>query len=214
LLRWREESFDETVAVFHECMHNMALLLGNDHPSLAPHFWGFGQALGERNRAAEAIPLMIDALRISRKASVAGWDAGPGLAALERQVHRIAVRAGLSAEAYQAAFDGAAALVADQPDSTSYRELRGMAAYRLGRFDEALADLDADAEPGALETDRVRQRAAMRAMSEMRAGHSASARRRIGELRAPLAGGVIPAKETLNLVEEAEALLSAEHDKD
>jgi tetratricopeptide (TPR) repeat protein len=214
LLRWREEAFDETVAVFHECMHNMALLLGNDHPSLAPHYWGFAQALGERNRAAEAIPLMIDALRISRKADVPGWDAAPSLAALERQVRRIVVRAGLPVESYRTAFDGAAALLADQPDSKTFRELRGMAAYRLGRYDEALTDLSTEADGGAPAADRARQRAAFLAMAELRTGRGGLARRRTAELRAHLNDGATAAKETLNLVEEAEALLSVETDED
>jgi tetratricopeptide (TPR) repeat protein len=195
-------------------MHNMALLLGNDHPSLAPHYWGFGQALGERNRRAEAIPLMVDALRISRKANVSGWDPAPSLAALERQVRWIAVRAGLSAESYQAAFNGAAALLADQPDTAAYRELRGMAAYRLGRCDEALTDLGADSETRDSATDRARQRAAFLAMAELRLGNVDSARRRVTELQDHLEEGATPAKETLNLVEEAEALLSAECNED
>src|SRR5262249_2696528 len=143
-LRWREESFDETVAVFYECMHNMALVLGNDHHSLALHYWGFAQALAERERSAQAIPLLIAGLRISRKANTDEWDATPGLAALEKQVRRIVVRGGLSTDAYQAAHDGAAALLADQPASAVYRELRGMAEFRLGQFEEALADLATD----------------------------------------------------------------------
>src|SRR4029078_4052865 len=108
-----EESFDETVAVFHECMHNMALVLGTDHPSLAPHYWGFSQVLGERNRSADGIPLMIDAFRIDRKANHAEQNARPGRTALERQVRRIVAVPGQQREAYQAALDGAAALQAE-----------------------------------------------------------------------------------------------------
>ena len=206
LLRRREEAFDETVAVFHECMHNMALLIGNDHPSLALHYWGFGQALSERDRAAEAIPVMLDGLRISRKANAPEWDATSGLAALEREVRRMVIRSGLSREAYQAAYDGADALAADQPASTIYRQLRGMAAYRLGRIDAALADLAQDADSGTAETEHARQRRAILAMTELRAGRPESARQKIAELRAHVETDSAPRKETLTLIAEAEAL--------
>jgi serine/threonine protein kinase/tetratricopeptide (TPR) repeat protein len=207
LLRRREEAFDETVAVFHECMHNMALLIGNDHPSLALHYWGFGQALSERDRSAEAIPVMLDGLRISRKANAPEWDATSGLAALEREVRRIVIRSGLSKEAYQAAYDGAEALAADQPASTIYRQLRGMASYRLGRTDAALADLAHDADSGAPETEHARQRRAILAMTELQAGRAESARQTIAELRARVKSDSAPRKETLTLIAEAEALL-------
>src|SRR5262249_50332989 len=112
------------------------------------------------------------------------------------------------------AFDGANALLADQPDRADYRELRGMAAYRLGRSDEVLADPGPEAEIGAVATDGGRQYAAFLAMAELRTGGVDSARRRIANLRNHLADGATPAKETVNLVEEAEALLSAERNDD
>jgi len=96
-------------------------------PAWRPNYWGFGQLLGEKNRSAEAIPLMMDALRIDRVSNRGERDAAPGLKALEHQVRRIIVRSGLSEQAYQAAFDGAAALLGEQPENARYRDLRGMA---------------------------------------------------------------------------------------
>jgi len=210
LLRWREEAFDETVAVFHECMHNMALLLGNDHSSLAPHYWGFSQILGERNRSAEAIPLMLEALRIDRAAG-SGRDASRGLEALERQIRRIVLRPGLPQQAYQSALDGAAGLLVAKTESARYRDLRGMAFYRLERIDDALADLSPADEPVATDHEHARQSLAFRAMAEIRSKKPEPARAALASLRADIAQtSDPPGEETLQLIAEAEALLKSD----
>jgi hypothetical protein len=150
-------------------------------------------------------------LRIDHASHRPDRDAAPGLEALEHQVRRIVVRSGLSAHAYQAAYDGAAALLGEQPDNARYRDLRGMSAYRLGRIDEALADLPPAGETTvAADTEHARQSLAVRTMAEQSSENSETARAALAALRALVTqSNNPPVKETLNLIAEAEALLAS-----
>lgn len=208
LLRWREESLDEAIAVFHECMHNMARLLGPDHPSLGPHFVGYAQLLGERNRAAEAIPLLIEGLRIYHKSKSGDWNPGPAVEALERHVRRIVLSPGLTGAQYRTALDGAAALLDERPDDVSCRHLRGIGQYRLENIDDALIDLEFTGKTGVKDGQQMIERLAALAMAEWRAGDATAAGRTLAELHASTKEMAEPAsKETQDLVAEAEALV-------
>ena len=86
LIRRRDDSLDESIALFHECMHNMALLYGADHRQLGPHYFGFAQALEQYGRSAEIVPLLVEGLRIYRRARGPEWDAGAKLEPAPAQV--------------------------------------------------------------------------------------------------------------------------------
>jgi serine/threonine protein kinase/Flp pilus assembly protein TadD len=228
LLRRRDDALDEATAVFHECMHTMAQMLGPDHPSLGPHLLGYAQSLGERNRAVEAIPLLIEGLRIYHRSSgnsnAAGdWDSTPAVQRLERSVRRIVVRPGGSKTDYETALAGATALLNEPRAGFVARNLRGMALLRLRRFDEAVLDLTQTGESSPENREYAVQRLACLAITRHQLRHIEAARETLAEVRARVAaqGDAIGAetpgkealgKETLALIGEAEALLA--HDRD
>jgi len=210
-VRWREESLDEALALFHECMHNMARMIGPDHPSLGAHFLGYGQLLGERNRAAEAIPLLVEGLRISRPSKHDGWNAAPVVESLDRYVRRIACRPDAKAAEYATALSGADALVAEDQADANWHQLRGMVLYRLGRIDEAIVDLSAPAESTATSTrDLLAQRLAFLALAQHQSGDTATARLTLAELKElRTATDEKLGTDTLLISAEAERLASA-----
>ena len=209
LIRWREESLDETIALFHECMFNMGQLLGADHRSLGPHFIGFAQILGERNRSAEAIPLLVEGLEIYRKSQATDWNPAPAFGALERHIRRLVLAPGLSEANYKTALAGARVLCDEQPGKAVPRQLKGIALYRLGRIDECLAELGDDTVETAIAGDeRGIERLACLAMAKWRAGDHEGAVVDLAKVH-ELAGnlGKPPGKETAGLIAQAEALL-------
>ena len=224
LLRRRDDALDEATAVFHECMRNMAQMLGPDHPSLGPHLLGYAQALGERNRAVEAIPLLIEGLRISHKSpadsnGTSDWDSTPAVQRLERSVRKIVVRPGGSKTDYEAALAGATALAEEPRMGLDARSLRGMALFRLKRLDAAALDLAPADESSAENREYAVQRLASLAMTRQQSGHVEAARETLAEMRERVAAqGEAPGtstlgngtlgKETLSLIGEAEALLA------
>jgi len=226
LLRRRDDALDEATAVFHECMRNMAQMLGPDHPSLGPHLLGYAQALGERNRAVEAVPLLVEGLRIYRKSSsdsrAAGdWDSTPAVQRLERSVRRIVVHAGGSRTDYETALAGAAALAEEPKAGIDTFALRGMALFRLNRIDEAALAFAAAGNISAEGRENAVQRLACQAMTEYQLGYRDAARVTLAELRTLTdASGQAPVKETtgkatlgpetLALVAEAETLLAGD----
>jgi tetratricopeptide (TPR) repeat protein len=224
LLRRRGEALDEATAIFHECMRNMVQMLGPDHPSLGPQMLGYAQALGERNRAVEAIPLLIEGLRISHKApresNAAGeWDSAPAVQRLERLVRRIVVRPGASVADYETALAGATTLCEEQAAGLTSVALRGMALFRLRRLDAALLDLMRDAELSLENHEYAVQRLACLAMTQHQLGRIEAARETMAEVRTQVAahgdaaGTEALGKETLALFGEAEALLAPDRDE-
>jgi tetratricopeptide (TPR) repeat protein len=182
LLRWRDDAVDEAIAVFHECMHNMAQLVGHDHASLGPHFLGYAQLLGESNRPAQAIPLLIDGMRIYRKSKGADWNAAPTLGLLAKDIRRVVLRPGRPEAEYEAARDGVRALLNAEPESRRNHSLYGMVEYRLSSFDRAIAELGPTDDAGS-DVEYAVERLAFLTMACVRSGDSSAARDSLARLR-------------------------------
>jgi len=182
LIRKRDDALDETIAVFHECMLNMGRMFGADHPTLAPQMLGFGYLLGEAQRWSDAVPLLVEGVRINRKAKGDEWNSKSALATLERYVRKIVIAPGLPEKNYETALEGVKTLLAEKPDNLDYRALRGMGLCRLGRWDEALADLDlsdsADEDP-----EPSLERLAFLVLARERTGAAEPARVTLGRLQ-------------------------------
>ena len=177
---------DETIAVFHECMLNMGRVLGADNPVIAPHLLGFAYLLGEAQRWTESIPLLVDGIRIQRKARGDEWNAKQTLATLERSVRKLVIVAGLPPKSYETALDGAGALLSEQPANVDYHALRGMALYRLERFDEALVEFDRDDSDDET-SERSLERLAFLALARRQSGAAEPARQALEKLRSLVA---------------------------
>jgi tetratricopeptide (TPR) repeat protein len=201
LLRWRDDALDEAIAVFHECMHNMALVLGRDHASLGPHFLGYAQLLGESDRPAEAIPLLIDGMRIYQKSKGDDWNAAPTLGLLARDIRRVALRAGRPEREYEAARAGMEALLNAEPDSRRNRLLRGMVEFRMGSYDQAIAEFGSS-EDAATDSNYPVERLAFLSMARMRSGQSVAARESLARLQE------LASKHERQLDKEARALVA------
>lgn len=186
LIRRREDAMDETIAVFHECMLNMGRVLGADNPVIAPHLLGFAYLLGEAQRWTESIPLLVDGIRIQRKARGDEWNAKQTLATLERSVRKLVIVAGLPPKSYETALDGAGALLSEQPANVDYHALRGMALYRLERFDEALVEFDRDDSDDET-SERSLERLAFLALARRQSGAAEPARQALEKLRSLVA---------------------------
>jgi hypothetical protein len=205
-------------------MRNMAQMLGPDHPSLGPHMLGYAQSLGERNRAVEAIPLLVEGLRIYRKSprdanAVGAWDSGPAVQRLERSVRRIVVRPGASNTDYETALAGATALAEEQSAGAVAGSLRGMALFRLSRFDDAARELTAARQSSLENREYAVQRLASLAMTQHRLGRTEAARETMAEIRKLVAatsddiGKAALGQETLALVGEADVLLNPDRNE-
>jgi serine/threonine protein kinase len=211
VLRKREEAIDETVTVFHETMDAIGHLYGRDHLLIAPHLMGFAQMLEERDRAADAIPLVIDGIRIYRKSKGDDWDATSSLKMLERFVRRLVLAPDLSGSKYEIAARGAETLMTEQPDDANYRALLGMAQYRLGQLEKARAHLapSPDAQSEA-RPEHQPQQLAFLAMTQLRSGESEKAHKTIEEVRELLTHeSMSKSKDNRTALAEAEALMSA-----
>ena len=210
IVRKREEALDETITVFHEALENLGYLYGRDHLLLAPQLLGFAKTLEDRDRAAEAIPLVIDGIRIYRKAKGEDWDATSSLQMLERFVRRVVLAPVLPTDRYETAASGAKTLLAEKPQDATCRSLLGMAEYRLGRFDEAVEHL-AEAEDGTAghETMDSVQRLSFLAMANFRRGEVAKAQATVVRLRELMTNeAVAKNKDTRAVFAEAEAMIS------
>jgi len=175
LLRWRDDAVDEAIAIFHECMHNMAQLVGHDHASLGPHFLGYAQLLGESDRPAAAIPLLIDGMRIYRKSKGARleprlprWDCWRRTSAALWCVPVVP-----KAE-YEAARDGVRALSNAEPESRRNHSLSGMVEFRMGSFDRALAELG-PSDDAANDAEYAVERLAFLTMACVQSGNASAA---------------------------------------
>jgi hypothetical protein len=184
----------------------MAQMLGADHAQLAPQLLGFARILEESNRSADAIPFLVDGLRIARKTKGPEWNAVPTLEALDRHVRRLVLASGLADAKYRTALDGAEALVREQPDNVSLLHLRGMARYRLTNFAEALADLSRAGVSADSKPEHAVQRLAFIALAGRETDDPRLVAGTLDELRSRIAEGTAPlGKETKSLLVEAEA---------
>jgi serine/threonine protein kinase/tetratricopeptide (TPR) repeat protein len=207
IVRKRDEAVDESIQVFHECMEAMSHFYGKDNFLLAPHFLGFARVLEARNRLAEAIPLLIDGLRISRKAKGSSWDATADLDLLARFVRRVALSQGLPEGSYRAAGEGAEILVSERSTNASALLLRGLTRHRLGRFDAVLEDLD-EARSGESPADKP-LRLGFTAMTHFRLGDVSKARAVLAELQSLLTKEQLEASaDYRSVLTEAEVLIS------
>ncbi|MFN0052402.1 MAG: protein kinase domain-containing protein [Planctomycetales bacterium] len=211
LLRRRDQAIDETLTVFQECMQAMTHLYGVDHPNLGAHLFGFAHALGESNRSADAIPLLIEGLRIQRKARPDDWLKSPAIQSLERHVRRLVVARGNPTDKYQAALDGSLCLTNEIRDSARHQHLRGMAYYRLGQFGQAVQDLShAPGESAPESEESAAERLAFLALACHATGHddeALQAARELKQMLPPPEGSF--ASETLALIAETEAAIPA-----
>jgi serine/threonine protein kinase/tetratricopeptide (TPR) repeat protein len=211
-VRKRDESFDEALALFHECMHAMARMVGPDHPSLGGHFLGYGQMLGEKNRAVEAIPLLVEGLRIFRSSKGNSWNPGPFTEMLEHNVSLLVSSADRPRADYDAALTGAVALLESKPEESHYRHLHGMVLYRLGRPAEALSDLTVPVNGReSANRDQMLQQLAVLALAQFQSGDTHEAGAGLMEMRELLKDKRESlTKETLSLTAEAERVVAAE----
>ncbi|MBS0263583.1 MAG: tetratricopeptide repeat protein [Planctomycetes bacterium] len=205
----RDDAFDEALLLFHECMHNMARLVGTDHISLGAHFVGYGTILADKNHDVEAVSLLVEGLRIYRASK--GEKSAPVLSLdrLERLVRRIASRPGRPRSDYETALSGAEALCREDPESVSHRCLLGIVQYRLGKHDLALAELTrpigSDEATTAVNRDPALQRLAYLTLAQFDSGAVADARVTLTQLRdrRETSGDKLGA-ETLAVIAEAE----------
>jgi serine/threonine protein kinase/tetratricopeptide (TPR) repeat protein len=209
LVRWREESFDEALSLFRECMGNMAKLVGPNDPSLGAHFLGYGLALGEKNRAVEAVSLLVEGMRIYRAAKGDDWNPANTIELLDRNVRRIVTRPDRSASDYESALAGVQALRGDKQADTKSRDLFGMVLYRLGRMDDALTELTAPIGGGATPNrDHRLQRLAFLSLAQHHSGSAAAAIETLTEMRELQTSTAEQlGKDTLAVMAEAERLV-------
>jgi tetratricopeptide (TPR) repeat protein len=206
-LRNREESFEEVVTLFHEAVENMAYVYGRDHLLIAPQLLGFAQELEKRERATEAIPLIIDGIRIHRNARGDNWDATGSLEMLDRFVRRVVLAHGLSTDQYEVAARGAELIVMEQ-NQPRYRCLLGMAQFRLGKLGDAISNLSVSTSYQEPLRDLRLQQLAFLAMAQFQSGQLDIARRTFGDLRELLADDTITTtKQTRAVLVETESLL-------
>jgi tetratricopeptide (TPR) repeat protein len=210
ILRKREADFDETMALFHEAIENMQFVYGRDHLLIAPHLLGFAQELEKRERAAEAIPLIVDGIRINRKAKGDDWDATASLEMLERFVRRVVLAPGLSHDRYRTVATGAELLVTEKPNDASCGALLGMAKYRLGKWNDARKNLAPAADAISQQPPENRpQQLAFLAMTQFRSGEVEKAHMTLGQVRELLADeSIVKSKDNRTAFAEAEALIS------
>jgi serine/threonine protein kinase len=207
IVRKRDEAVDESIQVFHECMEAMSHFYGKDHFLLAPHFLGFARVLEARNRLAEAIPLLIEGLRISRKTKGSNSDVSSELNLLSRFVRRVALSPGLPERNYQAAEQGAEKLVAERTQDPAARLLRGLVRHRLGQFEAAVQDF---IQAGTNEsTDDKPLRLGFLAMTHFRLGDVPQAHAALAELQVALTKEQLEKSSDFRaILTEAEALIS------
>ena len=201
---------DEAISVFHELVENMTYVHGRDDVLIAPLYFGFAKALRARGRDADAIPLLVEGIRISRKAKGEAWDdATKRLGQLAQVTRRVAVAAGLTDKQYQAALEGATILSISDSDAASYAGLVGIIHYRLGSYDEAIKHLTPSREMSGDGSDDVLRERAFLAMVQFQLGNAEAARGTLAEAREMLKLETL-AKDKTNraVVLEAEALIS------
>jgi serine/threonine protein kinase len=209
IMRKREDATEEAIALFHEAMENMGYVFGRDHLLLAPHLFGYATELESRDRTVDAIPLVIDGIRIYRKAKGDDWDPGQTLQMLDRFVRRVVLSPGLSLEKYATAETGCQALLVERPQDAATRNLLGMTHYRLGRYMEAIEGLrlENNSSDSASALPSV-QRLAFLSMAYFRADQVPAARATLEEARRLVGEQSITLnKDTKAILAEAESLL-------
>ncbi|MCY2963147.1 MAG: tetratricopeptide repeat protein [Planctomycetota bacterium] len=173
----REESIDESIELFRQCMTEMGSLYGPDSLMLAQQFVGFSRLLEQRRKWAEMIPFVIEAIRIQRQR-----DTGDAVAKsvesqldlLARATRRVVITPNLPPESYGLAQQGAEVLLQEPEYEKTARELLAMVRYRQGEFALALAALPERTPPAANADMEVAGRfieyASFRALAQFRTG--------------------------------------------
>lgn len=187
IIRRRESALEETISVFHECVENMTHFYGQDHVLIAPQLFGFARFLEQRQRAAEAIPLLVDGIRIYRQVNPPHWNREESLEILEDLTRRVAVTPGLPSPQYAHALLGAETLLAEDGQSPCYAGWLGVAQYRLGHWDAALEPLTT-AVTASQGTEERPLLLAFLAMTQFQLGQRDAARAVLDELRELLPG--------------------------
>jgi len=210
----RQEDTSEAISVFHELMENMTYVVGPDHLLIAPNYFEFARALQARGRDADAIPLLIEGIRISRQVKGQAWeDAAKRLDQLAQVTRRVAPAAGLANEQYQAALEGATTLSIGHSDADSYAGLVGIVHYRLGNYEEAIKYLTPTRELSEHETHNVLRERAFLAMTQFQLGKPEAARGTLAEAREMMELETLAEDKTNRaVVSEAESLISPEED--
>jgi hypothetical protein len=189
-------------------MENLSYVYGRDHLLLAPHLMGYATELEGRDHSADAIPLVVDGIRIYRKARGSEWDAEQTLLMLERFVRRLVIAPGLSGEKYSAASIGGKALASEKSEDITYRNLQGMVAYRLEDHQAAFELLQTPDDFTHKSDDHAVQRLTFLAMVLYKLDRIDESRVRLQEARKLVsqAEGSFD-KDTRNLVTEAANLI-------
>jgi len=192
--------------------------------------FGFAKMLEDRDHSAEAIPLVIDGIRMFRNAKGKDWNAEPSLAMLERFVRTVAFAPKMTDDKYMAALSGAEVLVGEKPQQPTYLGLLGVAHFRAGHFEDALKHLvrvdetspQRSSENGSTESESEQSRSgadntaeyavvfkAFQAMAQFRLGHADMAKAVLIETQELMNKPAnAQKKEFRAIVLEAEALIS------
>ena len=210
----KQEDTAEAISVFHECMENMTYVVGPDHLLVTPHYFGFALSLEARGRDAEAIPLLVEGIRISREAKGKEWEgAEKRLEQLAQMTQRVALAPGLTDQQYEAALQGATTLSTEYADADPYPGLVGVVHYRLGNYKEASQNLQPAREPSEDEShDTLRERGFL-AMTQFQLGQPDTARATLADARELMKLETLAQDETNRaVISEAEALISPAED--
>ena len=208
LLVLQEDATEETIAVFYEWVENMKYASGPDHQLVTPYYFGFAQKLQDRGHHADAIPVLVEGIRIARQVQGDQWeDAEKRLRQLAKATWHVGFDSGLAAEQYRAALQGATILSANRPDMPSFTGLLGIIHYRLGTYEEA-EKLLAPREPSEDDLDEAVRERAFLAMTQFQLGQAAAARSTLADVREMMKLETL-AKDDISraIVEQAEALI-------
>jgi hypothetical protein len=127
---------------------------------------------------------------------------------LERFVRRVVLAPGLSGERYDLASTGAEALLAEKSDDITYRNLLGMAHYRLAQYDTAIKYLSRPDDDVFKADEHEVHRVAFLAMAYFKVGNVEMARNILTEMQVIVAKATgTPSKDTRSVVAEAAALI-------
>lgn len=215
IVRRRDEAVDESISLFNETMATMSYLYGKDHLLIAPHLISFAKALEERDRSAEAIPLLVDGIRIYRKAKGPEWDARDSLNILQRTIRKLMVLPNVSADHLTVARQGIDALLTERPDDLSIRSLQGVLHFRRGEFEEAYEALSGVVHSGdQVENEVLAQCRIFLAMSLVRIGRREDAMMIVDQVRHQnFKDGTSAVVSLQRLLGEVESMLSNNSDK-
>jgi len=213
----REDATQEAIDLFHECFQNMSTMFPKNYHILAPQLFGFAKFLEQRHREAEAIPLLLDGIKLHKEVQKNKPDSASSsknenevtssdwLEMLALVCRHVALTTALNNEAYEMALRGTHQLIEDQPDEHDHRVLLGMLHLRLNELQPALQQLSASAAENA-DSKLEPYRLAFLTVTRARLGQMDEARSALEQLQKSISDSNLDENADLkNVVAEAEA---------